>query len=113
MMGRSASSKSFVIAGSSEPFGTVRLSKLHLAVETGPLAGVAGRANRIDEEQNRVLVAVDEDLLDAQVVARGFALRPQLLAGAAPERDKAQVFALAPRVLVQDADHQHLARLVM
>src|SRR5581483_2465284 len=112
-IGRSASSNSLSTPGSSEPLGTVRSSKAHLAEKARPLAGVAGRPDRVDEEQHGVLVAIDEDFLDPEVVAGCLALGPKLLAGPAPERDEPELLALPPGVFVQHADHQHLVRLVV
>src|ERR1035438_6924560 len=61
-------------------------------------------------KQQRVVVAIGSGADDAQPVAAGFALHPQLLAGAAPEGDKAalQRFGIADGV--EKAQHQHLAR---
>ena len=74
-------------------------------------AFVADQAVALDHDakQQRVVVAVGGGGDDAQAVAAGFALHPQLLAGAAPEGDEAgfQGFGVADGV--EKAQHQHLA----
>src|SRR4051812_13070993 len=64
----------------------VRRRWLQLAVvEAGALAGVAGRAGRLDQREQRVGVAVVAQLLHRLDVARRRALVPELAARAAPE----------------------------
>src|SRR5919108_6059849 len=64
----------------------VRRGRLRLAVvEARPRAGVARRAGGLDEREQRVAVAVEAQRLHVLDVARGRALVPELLAGAAPE----------------------------
>ena len=62
-----------------------------------------------DAEQQRVVVAVGCGGDDAQAVAAGFALHPQLLAGAAPEGDKAGLKGFGVADGVEKAQHQHFA----
>src|SRR5579875_3021876 len=57
--------------------------------ETAARAGVAGDAALIDQQQQRVAVAVDAQLDEALHVSRAFALAPQLLAGSRPVADSA------------------------
>src|SRR3954454_19834365 len=63
----------------------VRRRVLAVLEETGALAGVACRARRLDQRQQRVGVAVPAQLAHALDVAGGLALVPELLARAAPE----------------------------
>ena len=60
-------------------------------------------------EEQRVVVAVGRGGDDAQAVAAGFALHPQLLAGAAPEGDEAGLQGFGVADWVEKAQHQHLA----
>src|SRR5439155_10515143 len=71
----------------------VRRAGLELAlVEAGAFAGVAGRAGRLDEREERVAVAVEPQRANTLDVPRGRALVPVLLPRAAP---KVQLAALA------------------
>ena len=63
----------------------------------------------LDAKQQRIVVAVGGGGDDAQPVAAGFAFHPQLLAGAAPEGDKAGLQRLGIADGVEKAQHQHLA----
>jgi hypothetical protein len=60
-------------------------------------------------KQQRVVVAVGCGGDDAQAVAAGFALHPQLLAGAAPEGDEAGLQRFGVADGIEKAQHQHLA----
>ncbi len=66
-------------------------------------------AFHLDAKQQRVVVAVGGGRDDAQAVAAGFALHPQLLAGAAPEGDEAGLQRFGVADGVQKAQHQHFA----
>ena len=74
-------------------------------------AFVADQSVALDDnaKQQRVVVAVGCGGDDAQPVAAGFALHPQLLAGAAPEGDKAGLQRLGVADGIEKAQHQHLA----
>src|SRR5919107_2174124 len=61
-----------------------RTGHLQLAVEAGALAGVAGRALLVDEEQQRVAVAVQPHVADPLAVPGGLPLHPVLPAAARP-----------------------------
>src|SRR5208337_893093 len=60
-------------------------------------------------KEQRIVVAVGCGGDDAQVVAAGFALHPQLLAGAAPKGDEAGLQGFCVADGVEKAEHQHLA----
>ena len=62
-----------------------------------------------DAKQQRVVVAVGRGGDNAQTVAAGFALHPQLLARAAPEGDEAGLQRLGVADGIEKAQHQHLA----
>ncbi len=81
--------------------------------ETGPGARMAdiAVAEPLDLHQHRVVVAIDEDVDDLELVARGLALRPQGVARAAEERGVAGALRVGERLLVHEADHQHFRRL--
>src|SRR5688500_6368675 len=64
-------------------------------------------------DEHRVVVAVDQDLPDGEPVARGLALGPQGVAGAAEERDVAGRSGDLPRRVVHEADHQDLVGQVV
>ncbi len=68
-------------------------------------------AFHLDAEEQRVVVAVGGGGDDAQAVAAGLALHPELVAGAAPEGDEAGLERLLVAHFVQEAEHQHLAGL--
>src|SRR5689334_16354415 len=74
-------------------------------VKTRPLPRVADDAvaECLDLQQHRVVVAVDQDLLDGKAVARRLALRPQLPARAAEERREPRVARLLQRLVVHEA----------
>ncbi len=52
---------------------------------------MTGRPGLLDLDQERVLVAVIQNILDALDMARGLALLPELLARAAPEPGKSRL----------------------
>src|ERR671920_989755 len=78
-------------------------------VEAGPLAGVAGGPGGLHEHEDRVLVAVEPELLHALDVARGLALVPELLARARPEPRLAGLARAPERLVVHVRERQHLA----
>src|SRR3712207_8121321 len=61
-----------------------RTGDLQLAVEAGALAGVAGRALLVDEDQPRVAVAVQADVADPLAGPRGLPPSPVLPPAARP-----------------------------
>src|SRR5439155_15668688 len=83
------------------------------AIEAGAFAGVACGAIRIDENQQRVAVAVVPHLFDVLYVARRRALVPELLARAAPEPRRLRVERALQRLGVHPRNHQHLAGVVL
>src|ERR1035441_6858244 len=62
-----------------------------------------------DTKEHCVVVAVGCGGDDAQAIAAGLALHPQLLAGAAPEGDEAGFEGFGVADGVEKAQHQHLA----
>ena len=67
------------------------------------------RAFDFDPHQQRVAVAVRLSRDDSQAVARAFALRPQLIAGAAEERHIALGKRSLERFAIHESDHQDFA----
>src|SRR3546814_15658346 len=83
-------------------------------IEAGALTGVAGALSLLlDDEQQRVAVAVVVGLAHELAVARRVALAPHLLTAARPEHRAALGEALAQRLGVHPLHHQHLARAVL
>src|ERR1035437_5888019 len=82
-------------------------------VEAGSCAGVAGRADLIDPDKQRVAVAVQRHGLDVLRVARGVALAPVLAATAGPERHPARRQGAMKSLIVHPADHEHLTAVVL
>ena len=75
-----------------------------------PLPGVAGAvAVLVDQDQQRVAVAVDPDLAHVLAVARRLPLAPVLLAAAAPEPGPPGVQGPAQGLGVHVGDHEDLA----
>ncbi len=68
-------------------------------------------ALNFDLEQQRIVVAIGRSLNHPQPVAAGLALHPQLLPRPAPECDKTRLERLRIARFIQEAEHQHLARL--
>src|ERR1039458_333863 len=91
------------------PVGCAERERLGEATDRALVADEA-IALHLDAEKQRVVVAVGGGGDDAQAVAAGLALHPQLLAGAAPEGYKAgfQRFGIAGGI--EKTQHQHLAR---
>src|SRR5215217_7582177 len=84
--------------------------RLKLAVvEARALAGVAGRASRLHERQDRVVIAVEAELLQLLDVPGGLALVPQLLARARPEPHLARRPRALERLVVHVREREHLA----
>ena len=81
------------------------------AIEATLVAGVAGRAARLDTEQQGVSIAIVAYFHDALGVARGGAFVPQLRPAAAPEMGLTRGDALFQGQLVHVGQHQHLVRL--
>ena len=72
---------------------------------------MADKAIAFDDyfEDQGVVIAVGRSRYDAESVAAGFALHPELLAGAAPEGYKAGFEALGIAYGIQEAQHEDLA----
>src|SRR5688572_207933 len=84
--------------------------RLQLAVvEAGARAGVAGGPRGLDEGEDRVLVAVEADLLQTLHVAGRLALVPQLLPRARPEPHLAGRARALERLVVHVCEGEHLA----
>jgi hypothetical protein len=84
--------------------------EVHVApVEATALTRVAGGAGRLDQRQQRVLVAVVAQRLEAHDVAGGLPLVPQLLTRARPEPDLAGLARAPLRLLVHVGEREHLA----
>src|SRR5205809_3729865 len=80
-----------------------------LSVETRAIARVAdGVAFEARLDEQRALLAVVEDLHEAQDVARRLPFRPELAARARPEGHEALLVGDAQGVGVHEADHQDL-----
>src|SRR5918998_1428918 len=90
-----------------------RTDDLQLAVEAGPLAGVAGRALLVDEDQQGVTVAVQPDVADPLPVSGGLALDPVLAPAARPVRGPAGGQRATQRLVVHPGDHEHLTGVVL
>src|SRR3954454_2304317 len=86
---------------------------LQRPVEAGALAGVARRALLVDEEQQRVAVAVQPDVAHPLAVAGGLPLDPVLAAAARPVRRPPGRERAAQRLVVHPGEHQHLAGVVL
>ena len=100
--------------GADQGWARRRISSIRLGPEgpeeAGVLAGVAGAlALLLDDEQQRVAVAVVAALADELAVAGRLALAPLLLAGPAPEPRAARLEGLPQRLVVHPRHHQHLA----
>src|SRR5579863_8621326 len=63
----------------------------------------------LDSEEQRVVVTVSGGGDDAEAIAAGFALHPELLAGAAPESDEAGFKGFGITDGVEKTHHQHFA----
>src|SRR5262245_52921700 len=61
-------------------------------------------------QQHRVVVTIDEDARDLQAIARRVPLGPERVARAAEERREPGRPRLGERLVVHEADHQHLLR---
>src|SRR5690242_2543087 len=62
-------------------------------------------------QQHRIVVAVDEYLLNREAVSRCLSLHPERLARAAEEGGEPAFFGGFERRFVHEAHHQHLAAL--
>jgi hypothetical protein len=72
---------------------------------------VAGRALLLHLDEERVLITIVQDFLDALDVSRGLTLLPELLARTAPEPGEAGFNGLANRFGVHVSHHQDLIAL--
>src|SRR5262249_59450470 len=82
---------------------------LDLPVETGTPPGVAGRADLLDTDPDRILIAVGAHLDDALGVPGALALAPERVARAAEIPGLARGDGLAQRLVVHVRDHQNVA----
>ncbi len=78
--------------------------------EAAGSAEMAGRANRLRQHQQRIVIAIGRNADHVKKVAGGFAFGPETRFGARPEGDFAFVQRLRQRLLVHIAVHQDLAR---
>jgi hypothetical protein len=72
---------------------------------------MTGRSRLFYLDQERVLVAVIEDILDALDVTGGLPLLPELLPGSAPEPGEARLNGFAQRLGVHIGHHQNFVVL--
>ena len=70
---------------------------------------MAGWANRINQNEQSVVVAVWRNADHIQEVTRGFPFRPQALFGAREKRHLAAVERFCQCLLVHVSQHQHFA----
>ena len=85
------------------------LACVDLAIEAGTPAGVTGGAGLLDPDPDRILIAIGAHLHHALDMARGLALAPQRVAGAAEVPGFSTGDGLAQGFLVHMRDHQHFA----
>ena len=85
------------------------VATLHAPKEAARRPGVAGGSGRVRAHQQRIAVAVHPQLHQAQGVAAGRSLLPQLVAGAAPEGHPSVLERGCQGLGVHVADHQDLA----
>src|SRR5262245_31967553 len=71
---------------------------------------MAGRSERFDLNQNRVVVAIETHLDDLLKIPRRFTLVPKLLTASAPEMRLPLLERHSKRFLIHVCDRQHLAR---
>ena len=74
---------------------------------------MAGRADLVDPDKQRVTVAVQRNGLDVLRVARGVTLTPVLPAAAGPERHPSRCQGAMKRLIVHPPDHEHLTTVVL
>lgn len=78
-------------------------------VEATAVAEVAGRADRVGQYQQRVVIAVRRDADHLEEVAGAFTLGPQALLGAREEGDVAALLGGRQRFRRHITQHQHFA----
>ena len=79
----------------------------HPLEEAGCFPGMAGRAGRSHENEDRVPVAIHADLVHPLNVARGLALVPQRLPASAPKVRLAGLLSQGQRAGIHPCQHQH------
>src|SRR5674476_446804 len=84
-----------------------------VTIEAGASAGMAGRADLVDADEQRVTVTVQRDGLDILRVARRVALAPVLAAAAGPVSHPSRRQRAMKRLIVHPADHEHLTAVVL
>jgi hypothetical protein len=82
-------------------------------VEAGTRSGVAGRADLVDTNEQRVTVTVQGDGLDVLHMTRGVALAPVLAAASRPECHPTRRQGAMKCLIVHPADHENLAAVVL
>ena len=83
------------------------------STEATGAAGVAGRPLRASGDEQGVGIAVDVHVVNHEVVARGFALCPQLLAGAAEKGDMTRLEGRLQCLRGHEPLHEHFATVNM
>ena len=68
---------------------------------------MAGRASLFNSDQERILIAVVENIFHSLHVAGGFALLPEFLTGTAPEPGQSGLDGSAQGLGVHVRDHQY------
>jgi hypothetical protein len=59
------------------------------------------------------MIAIREDFLDDQSMAGSLALHPQLVSGAAIERNEARFDGFSPRLFIHEADHEDASGFIV
>src|SRR6266498_2984681 len=121
-----ARANSWIVASCKEPFGMPSFSFIvyspqrivsFVVIQPAKKARTLTRvadvavAQPLHFQQHRVIVAVDEDPGDGELVAGGFALRPEGVAAAAEEGGEASAPRFRERRFVHEADHQDFGAL--
>ena len=81
--------------------------------EAGICTGVADRTGRDGLNQERVLVAILQDIDNLEEITTRLALGPELLPGAAIESNLAGLYRFLIGFFVHEAQHQDFARVVV
>jgi len=94
--------------------GARRAVWLQFAKEAAPVTLVTHPGpHGIYTDEQRIGVAIEEDLPYAQEVAAGFAFLPKALAGAAEKVDLAGALGALERFGIQESKHEHFLRGVV
>ena len=96
-----------------DPLQLVKEAMGFLRFKAAVFAGMAGRALRVNLDQEGILITIQQYLFHPKEIALSLTLGPKTIFGTREKSDFSFAFGFFKSFLVHIAQHQHLLTLVM